>query len=218
MFTDSKPITHPFLVNKPASSKYQTYIISFLVVLLCVSFLKQQINKQNFTFRKHLEKKVGGGTASKAMATYALEEPQSPQPPQILSPKVALCGLDPSTIDYSQEHLVKAGITKERLEGALFGDQKKLQDLGYEVDFVFIPVPRVGEGYEIGLQGFGAKQYDAILIGAGVRKNDVMFYLFEKLINAAHVAAPQAKICFNSGPFDSADAVQRWVPIGLEKI
>jgi len=34
--------------------------------------------------------------------------------------------------------------------------------------------------------------------------------LFEKLINV-HENAPQAKLCFNQLPHDTADAVKRWV-------
>jgi hypothetical protein len=35
--------------------------------------------------------------------------------------------------------------------------------------------------------------------------------LFEKIINLVHALAPNAKICFNSNPADSAAAVQRWI-------
>jgi len=38
------------------------------------------------------------------------------------------------------------------------------------------------------------------------------FLLFEKLLNVVHQHAPASvKICFNTGPSDSAEAVQRWV-------
>jgi len=35
--------------------------------------------------------------------------------------------------------------------------------------------------------------------------------LFERVLNAVHEFAPQARICFNTGPYDTAEAVQRWV-------
>jgi hypothetical protein len=35
--------------------------------------------------------------------------------------------------------------------------------------------------------------------------------LFEKLINPVHARAPNAKICFNTTPSDTVEAVQRWV-------
>src|SRR5262245_59468321 len=39
------------------------------------------------------------------------------------------------------------------------------------------------------------------------------FLLFEKLINVIHEHAPQAKICFNTLPSDTADAVKRWLSV-----
>jgi hypothetical protein len=49
------------------------------------------------------------------------------------------------------------------------------------------------------------------MIGAGVRKDEEHFLLFEKAINVIHWHAPDARICFNTGPTDSAAAVRRWV-------
>jgi hypothetical protein len=48
------------------------------------------------------------------------------------------------------------------------------------------------------------------LIGAGLRDPEQLL-LFEKLLNLVHEQAPRARICFNSTPADSAEAVQRWV-------
>lgn len=54
------------------------------------------------------------------------------------------------------------------------------------------------------------KRFDCILIGAGVRTIPRHFILFEKLLNIVHEHAPQARICFNTRPGDTAEAVQRW--------
>lgn len=53
--------------------------------------------------------------------------------------------------------------------------------------------------------------FDCVLIGAGVRTLTVHFLLFEKLINVVHAHAPQARLCFNTRPDDTAQAVRRWV-------
>jgi hypothetical protein len=55
------------------------------------------------------------------------------------------------------------------------------------------------------------KHFDCIIIGAGIRAVATYFLLFEKLINVVHENAPQAKICFNTTPIDSPEAVQRWI-------
>jgi hypothetical protein len=35
--------------------------------------------------------------------------------------------------------------------------------------------------------------------------------LFETIINLVHALAPEARICFNTTPADTAEAVQRWI-------
>jgi precorrin-6B methylase 2 len=55
------------------------------------------------------------------------------------------------------------------------------------------------------------KTFDCVLIGAGIRTIPPLFLLFEKLVNVVHEGAPQAKICFNTVPADTAVSVQRWV-------
>jgi hypothetical protein len=55
------------------------------------------------------------------------------------------------------------------------------------------------------------RKYGCVLIGAGVRTDDEYVLLFETLLNVVHTHASKAKICFNTGPFDSVNAVQRWV-------
>lgn len=56
------------------------------------------------------------------------------------------------------------------------------------------------------------KELDGVLMGAGVRLIAKNTALFEKLINLVHAHAPHAKLCFNTGPTDSAAAIQRWFP------
>jgi protein-L-isoaspartate O-methyltransferase len=56
-----------------------------------------------------------------------------------------------------------------------------------------------------------AAKYDCVLVGAGVRTVPTQFILFEKLINIIHEHAPTARICFNTKPGDTAEAVRRWI-------
>jgi hypothetical protein len=50
------------------------------------------------------------------------------------------------------------------------------------------------------------------MIGAGLRIVPPYFLLFEKLINVIHQRAPAStKLCFNTSPTDTAEAVRRWV-------
>ena len=55
-----------------------------------------------------------------------------------------------------------------------------------------------------------ATAFDVVLVYAGARGAPESFLLFEQLVKVAHRTAPQASICFNTGPTDSVDALRRW--------
>jgi hypothetical protein len=118
---------------------------------------------------------------------------------------VLLVGWNPDVVDYSKW----PGLTPEKLRAGLEGDRDKMNTLGYEAKLGLIDNADTASKSVIDL--LSEKAYDCVLIGAGVRTVDEYVLLFETLVNVVHQHAPKAKICFNTGPFDSVDAVQRWV-------
>ena len=118
---------------------------------------------------------------------------------------VLLIGLSPDAVDYSRW----PGLTPEKLEAVLDADKTSLIELGYDARICFVDH---GETAEATVSAALAEtSFDCILVGAGVRTDPEEFLLFEKLINVIHKKAPTARICFNTGPADSVDAVRRWV-------
>jgi hypothetical protein len=124
---------------------------------------------------------------------------------------VLLVGWNPDVVDYSKW----PGLTPEKLRAGLEGDRNKLAALGYDAELGLIDSAETADAV-LGKM-LTDKPRDCVLIGAGVRTVAEYLDLFEKLINTVHGCAPKAKICFNSGPFDSVDAVQRWAPSGSRK-
>ncbi|MEO7912109.1 MAG: hypothetical protein ABIV47_20895 [Roseiflexaceae bacterium] len=61
------------------------------------------------------------------------------------------------------------------------------------------------------LKALAANTFDVILIGTGIRALPQHTLLFERIINVVHEHAPAAKLCFNTNPNDTAEAVQRWI-------
>ena len=118
---------------------------------------------------------------------------------------VVICGFAPEVVDYRRH----PGLTEEKLRASLNADAANLQALGYTVEFSFISDFAAGATPLVAM--LKNRPCDCVLIGAGVRTTPEHFLLFEKLINAIHEHAPQAKICFNTSPTDTADAVRRWV-------
>ena len=122
--------------------------------------------------------------------------------------RVLAMGLDPGVVDFSRSLI--PGLTKESLTAAIDAERIKLEALGYRVRMLLIDTGKTAEA--VVRQALEQEGYDCIMVGAGVRVAPDQFLLFEKLINVIHRhAAPSTKICFNTRPDDSAEAVQRWV-------
>lgn len=119
---------------------------------------------------------------------------------------VLIVGWNPLAADYTKW----PGLTPEKLQGAFDADKSTFKALGYEVEYGLIESESTAQA--VLLNRLMEKPRDCVLIGAGVRTIAEYLPFFERLINLIHKHAPKAKICFNSGPFDSVEAVQRWFP------
>ena len=117
-----------------------------------------------------------------------------------------MIGWHPSVVNYTKW----PGLTPEKLEVALRADEAKLVALGYDAAMGFIYSGATATDQLVAALKKTAA--DVVLIGAGVRRDDDHFLIFEKLVNFVHEHAPGARIAFNTGPMDSDAAVQ---PLGL---
>jgi hypothetical protein len=122
---------------------------------------------------------------------------------------VLIVGIDPALIDFSSPEFAPHNLTAERVLSAGRAEIERLHGLGYQADWCMIDFGETAERVlEEKLKG---KSYDCILIAAGIRMVPSNSPLFEKLVNVAHSNAPQAKLCFNTKPSDTAEAVMRWI-------
>jgi len=118
---------------------------------------------------------------------------------------ILLIGLDPEVVNYDRW----PELTAEKLVAGLRRDEATLNDSGYDARICFVDHGETAEGVVKAM--LEENDFACVLVGAGVRTDNEEFLLFEKLINVVHEHAPEAKICFNTGPTDSVDAVQRWI-------
>lgn len=123
---------------------------------------------------------------------------------------VLVIGLQPTLIDFSApEYAAYLDMDAAKVSAGLKAAEDSLTQLGYDVQMCLTDF---GETAEAVVQDrLKRKRFDCILIGAGIRAIAGNFILFEKLINVVHANAPQAKLCFNTKPTDTADAVLRWI-------
>jgi len=117
---------------------------------------------------------------------------------------VLALGLDPEFVDFKEF----PQLTPQMVRAFIDTQLERARSLGYNVVSCLVDAGATAEA--VTQRALSAQSFDCVLIGAGLRAAPYLL-LFEKLINLVHAGAPGARICFNSTPADSAEAIQRWV-------
>jgi hypothetical protein len=121
--------------------------------------------------------------------------------------RVLLIGIDPKLIDPNLS--TATGWDANRVRAAAQDTNKRLMDLGYEVQGCLVDLGETAES--IVSDTLSREKFDCIMVGAGVRMLPQHTVVFEKIINTIHQKAPSSKICFNTNPADTVEAVLRWM-------
>ena len=120
-------------------------------------------------------------------------------------------GLDPDVIDCSSPDFAQFPVlSTEKLRAANDENVAALRAAGYLVDNCLIDFGEVGA--QKARQWLEAGQYDAVLIGAGVRLIASNTLLFESIVNAAHTTQPGCRVVFNRAAVPTPDDIRRWYP------
>ncbi|MER7985428.1 hypothetical protein ABTY53_07470 [Streptomyces noursei] len=128
-----------------------------------------------------------------------------------MSPSMLIVGLDPALVDDApSSRAAFPEIDAEAVRAGVAAGRARLKELGFTVDLCLLDYGRTAEVvYRAALSG---KDYDIVVIGAGIRLDPVLTPLFEVLVDLTHELAPGAKLCFNVSPSTTVEAVQRWWP------
>ena len=119
-------------------------------------------------------------------------------------PSVLALGLDPAFVSLPDS----PGLTPDLIRTFIETQLDRLRSLGYVVEECLVDSGETAEA--VTLSALRVRSFDCVMFGAGLRAPEHLL-LFEKLMNAVHTEAPHARICFNTTPADTAEAVQRWV-------
>jgi hypothetical protein len=123
---------------------------------------------------------------------------------------VLIVGLRPELIDFSSpECSAFPGLNAEKVMEGLNAGAASLVAQGYDAALCLTDFGDTAEA--VLRNALKARKYDCVVVGAGVRTVPTQFLLFEKIINTIHEHAPGARICFNTKPSDTAEAVRRWI-------
>jgi hypothetical protein len=120
--------------------------------------------------------------------------------------RVLLIGLDPKVVDFA----AVPGMTEARLAAGLAASRDAVEAAGFDAAWCLTDVDWASASAAI-REHLLAHDHAAVMIGAGIRTLPPHFLLFEKIVNLVHETAPGAKLCFNTSPDTTPDAVLRWV-------
>jgi len=118
---------------------------------------------------------------------------------------VLAIGIDPVFVDYTALPQFTPGMFRSYIDAQL----ERVRGLGHDVTSCLIDLGDTAEAATA--EALKSRDFDCVLIGAGLRLPAERLLLFERIINLIHRLAPKASICFNTTPADTAEAVQRWV-------
>lgn len=120
-------------------------------------------------------------------------------------PNILVIGFDPHTIPGFDPAPVAAGIEQ---------GSKAFAELGLAEDLFLIDFAELdGRAQAKLIEKLREKQYDAVVVGGGIRKGPGLLELFQTVVNLVHWNQPEAAIAFNDSPVDSPD----WVLKALEQ-
>ncbi|BDX07030.1 hypothetical protein [Planctobacterium marinum] len=118
---------------------------------------------------------------------------------------VLLVGLHPDVVDYQKW----PELSPEKLLNGLNAGVAALQAEGIDAAWCLTDTGETAK--QVLSEALKEKQYDVVLVGAGVRTDPEHLVLFEIILNSISELAPKAKMAFNTSPFDTVEAVKRWL-------
>jgi hypothetical protein len=122
------------------------------------------------------------------------------------SKRVLLIGLHPRAVDFTAVE----GLDEAKLTAGLVLARDGLLTAGFAAEWCLIDADWASAEPMLSA-ALAAGPLAAVMIGAGIRVIPGQFLLFEQIVNLVHERAPHARLCFNTSPTSTLEAVLRWV-------
>ncbi|SDP27621.1 hypothetical protein SAMN04487981_11970 [Streptomyces sp. cf386] len=122
--------------------------------------------------------------------------------------KVLSIGLHPRALDYSR---MPDGVDEAVLTARIEAANATLREAGFDpVPCLIDTSPDSAEATVREL--LQEHTFGLAMIGGGVRMLPENTLLFERLVNVLTEEAPGIRLCFNTTPEDTVEALRRWIP------
>jgi hypothetical protein len=121
--------------------------------------------------------------------------------------KVLSVGLHPRVLDYSR---MPEGVDEVSFTARIEAAHAALREAGFDVVPCLIDTDPDRSEAAVREQLRG-QAFGVAMIGGGVRLAPENTVLFERLVNVLTEAAPGIRLCFNSSPENTVEALSRWI-------
>ena len=121
--------------------------------------------------------------------------------------RVIAIGIHPRALDYSTlpDGVDEASLT-ERIERGVAA----LREAGFDVERCEVDTAPDTAEEQVRAQ-LRRAQFGLAMIGGGIRMVPENTELFERIVNVLHEVSPGIRLCFNTAPDNSIDALRRWI-------
>lgn len=117
-------------------------------------------------------------------------------------------GIAPKFVD-PDEPAFPPGITPESIAKGIEKSVADMRERGWTAKHCSIAPDETAESTIADC--LAERAWDVVVIGGGVRLPPQSLDLFERVINAVRLGAPNAAIAFNTSPENTGDAAARWL-------
>ena len=121
--------------------------------------------------------------------------------------RVIAIGIHPRALDYST---MPDGVDEASLTARIESGVAALREAGFDV--VRCEVDTAPDAAEEQVRTeLGRAQFGLALVGGGIRMIPEHTEMFERIVNVLHEVSPGIRLCFNTAPDNSIDALRRWI-------
>lgn len=120
-----------------------------------------------------------------------------------MTSRVLLIGLAPDAVD-----LTDAPIDLPTLKARIAAGDAAVAAAGYDAVSCLVGT-EPAEAETVVRDRLADGSWDAVMIGAGIRALPTHTELYERIVNAVHEMAPNARFAFNTAPDTTLDALER---------
>jgi hypothetical protein len=120
--------------------------------------------------------------------------------------RILVIGYAPDSVDF-EDPAIPPGLDATRVAKGIKHDLELMRDRGWEAEH--LPIRLDGSLERDISDRLSARNYDCIVVGAGVRMTTRHVAEFEQVIDTIRTCAPMTPIAFNASPDSSGEAAAR---------